>query len=81
MKNKVLALIAVLCVSEFSTAAQLFLSGTVPDKGVKVDGNSVEPVSNTRMKIYASERGNGKRIEILRPTKIAEASFIKVVAP
>ena len=78
-----------------ATAATLLLSGTVPDKGVVVQGNNVTPQENSQLKVFVSEhvvrRGpqsegavnnnSEKWKELTGSKKLASQSLIKVVAP
>ncbi len=78
-----------------ATAASFLLSGTVPDKGVVVEGNEVCPQGNSKLKVYVHERvvrrgpqsegavnNNSKKWkELTGSLKLASHSVIKVVAP
>lgn len=78
-----------------ATAATLVLSGTVPDKGVVVQGNEVSLQENSQLKVYVSQhvvsRGpqsegaaknsSPKWKELTGSQKLASSSLIKVVAP
>lgn len=78
-----------------ATAATLLLSGTVPDRGVVVQGNEVSLQENSQLKVYVSQhvvsRGpqsegtvnnnSAKWKELTGSQKLASSSLIKVVAP
>lgn len=78
-----------------ATAASFVLSGTVPDRGVVVQGNQISPQGNSKLKVYVSEHvvsrgpqsegaGNNnskKWKELTGSLKVASQSVIKVVAP
>jgi len=78
-----------------ASAATLLLSGTVPDRGVLMNGNKVTPQDNSDLKVFYQEhvtrRGpqsegivsnNSKKWNQLNGTQtLASSSIIKVVAP
>jgi hypothetical protein len=82
MKNKVIALVVVVAgISEVSNAALLYLSGTVPDKGIAVKSNQVEIMQNTDLKVFAAELKSGNWKKIPESSVIVKSSRIRVEAP
>lgn len=95
MKAKTIIISLAILLVQGASAATLLLSGTVPDRGVVVDGNNVNLQENSNLKVYVSgnvvQRGpqsvgtvnsNSKKwIELTGSQKLASSSLIKVVAP
>lgn len=95
MKTKTLIISIAVLLVQGASAATLLLSGTVPDRGVVVQGDTVENQKNSDLKVYVSEhvvsRGpqsegavnnaSKKWKELTGSQKLASSSLIKVVAP
>jgi hypothetical protein len=95
VKAKTIIISLALFVVQGASAATLLLSGTVPDRGVIMNGNKATPQGNSDLKVYIQEhvvqRGpqsegisnnNSKKWNQLTGTQtLASSSLIKVVAP
>jgi hypothetical protein len=95
VKSKTIIFSVALFLIQTASAATLLLSGTVPDRGVILNGNNATPQENSELKVYIQQhvvrRGpqsegivnnESKKWNQLNGTQtLASSSIIKVVAP